>query len=582
MKTIHLAARSIAFVTLLPLTASAQTASLISVSTNGVQGNALCAGPRMSADGAFVAFVSNSTTLVPNDTNGKMDVFVRDVANAVTTRVSVDSAGIQGNGISPWVDISGDGRFVVFSSLSTNLVPGDTNGFADVFMHDRQLATTQRLSVSSAGIQGDSLSGAPVISADGRIVAFTSYAANLVPGDTNSTSDIFVRDTLTGVTTRVSVDSSGIQANGICIAPSLSANGRYVAFQSAATDLVPNDFNGTNDAFVYDRVSATMQLVSVPALVLGSGDSGSPVICGDGHLVVFSSTASNLVPGDTNVAVDIFVRNLFLGTTQRINLRSDGSQTNGMSFEPSISADGRFVAYTSLDPILPGAGTQVYRYDLQTGAVIRAGTKTGGLPGLAVRGQGVLSADGSKVAFVSDGDDMVPGDQNNQSDVILTDLAGAPYVQYCFGDGTGTACPCGNNSIPGQMSGCVNSTGTAGSLIASGTPSISADSLVLIGTGMPVGAPCLYYQGTEMQTFGSGDAFGDGLRCVGGTIVRLGVVFNTASGSTYPVGALSISIAGGCTVGATNTYQGWYRDAASFCAPETFNLTNGLALSWRP
>jgi hypothetical protein len=134
------------------------------------------------------------------------------------------------------------------------------------------------------------------------------------------------------------------------------------------------------------------------------------------------------------------------------------------------------------------------------------------------------------------------------------------------------------------MSGCVNSTASAAQLSGGGVPSVSNDTLVIIGTGMPIGGPCLYYQGSAQFNGGLGAVFGDGLRCAGGVIVRFPVMFNNALGSSnYPDGAASpIATAGGCTVGVTRTYQGWYRDSATFCAPETFNLTNGLALSWRP
>src|SRR5437867_824550 len=172
-----------------------------------------------------------------------------------TERVSVDSAGTQGNSFSLDPSISADGRFVAFSSLATNLVPGDTNGAFDVFVHDRLTGTTERVSVDSAGTQGHGNSSEPSISADGRFVAFSSVATNRVPGDTNAAFDVFVHDRLTGTTERVSVASAGTQGNGSSLDPSISADGRFVAFSSVATNLVPGDTNGKEDVFVHDRLT---------------------------------------------------------------------------------------------------------------------------------------------------------------------------------------------------------------------------------------------------------------------------------------------------------------------------------------
>ncbi len=221
-----------------------------------------------------------------------------------TTRVSVDSAGGQANdfsGAAPSISvdtsISADGRFVVFQSDATNLVAGDTNGASDVFVHDRQTGTTTRVSVDSAGHEATGLypaSGDPAISADGRFVAFDSNATNLVAGDTNSAYDIFVHDRQTGTTTRVSVDSAGNQANGYD--PSLSADGRFVAFTSGASNLVAGDTNGASDVFVHDRQTGTTTRVSVDSAGWQAYSfSHLPSISADGRFVAFASNATNLV-----------------------------------------------------------------------------------------------------------------------------------------------------------------------------------------------------------------------------------------------------------------------------------------------
>ena len=228
---------------------------LISVSSAGVQGNQDSERPAMSADGRFVAFGSLSDNLVPGDTNASSDIFVRDRMLGTTERVSVSSAGREGDAHSGLFDgmsgpsISADGRFVVFDSEATNLVKGDTNGVSDVFIHDRVTGTTERVSVSSTGAQASGTDG--TISADGKRVAFTSFSDNLVPGDTNFSGDVFVRDLAAGTTVRVSVATDGSQGNNSSSHPSLDSDGHVVAFDSAA-DLVPNDGNGTVDVYVHD------------------------------------------------------------------------------------------------------------------------------------------------------------------------------------------------------------------------------------------------------------------------------------------------------------------------------------------
>jgi Tol biopolymer transport system component len=192
----------------------------------------------VSADGRYVAFHSEATNLVAGDTNGSEDVFVRDRVTGTTERVSIATGGAEGNGHSSAESISADGRFVAFESQASNLVSGDTNGQADIFVRDRQTGTTERVSRATSGAQGNSLSGGPAISADGRFVAFLSFSTNLVPGDTNGHYDIFVRDRLNGTTERVSVATGGTQADGDSYSPAISADGRYVAFAIRGDDFV--------------------------------------------------------------------------------------------------------------------------------------------------------------------------------------------------------------------------------------------------------------------------------------------------------------------------------------------------------
>ncbi|MFN8545343.1 MAG: hypothetical protein U0807_14200 [Candidatus Binatia bacterium] len=262
----------------------------------------------LSADGTQVVFASASTTLVPGDGNGAVDVFVRDRAAGRTERVSVAGDGTEADGESfttlSAVSISADGRFVAFDSTATNLVPGDQNGERDVFVRDRATGRTVRASVGVRDEEGNAASYGPVLAADGRSVAFASIATNLVPGDTNGTADIFVRDLARGITTRVSVASDGTEANGHSADPSLSADGRFVAFTSGATVLVPGDTNGIDDVFVYDRLTGTTARVSLAAdgRELRGSDvphpgAVTPTLTVDGTATVFLSNSFDVTPG---------------------------------------------------------------------------------------------------------------------------------------------------------------------------------------------------------------------------------------------------------------------------------------------
>jgi Tol biopolymer transport system component len=335
----------------------------VSVSSTGAQANR---GENngflhsVSVDGRYVAFESVASNLVPGDTGGHGDVFVRDRVAGTTSRVSVSSTGSQANRRSEGPSMSGDGRYVAFYSYATNLVPGDTNGAEDVFVRDRVAGTTSRVSVSSTGKQANGGSGAPSVSGDGRYVAFSSVASNLVPGDPHRDLDVFVRDRVAGTTSRVSVSSTGTEANGESRRPSVSADGRYVAFDSWASNLVPGDTNGSVDMFVRDRVAGTTSRVSVSSSgTQANGESSglydAASVSANGRYVAFDSYATNLVPGDTNGSVEVFVRDRVAGTTSRVCVSSSGTQANGGNYQPSVSGDGRYITfYSDATNLVPG------------------------------------------------------------------------------------------------------------------------------------------------------------------------------------------------------------------------------------
>jgi Tol biopolymer transport system component len=399
----------------------------VSVASDGTQGNEWSADPSISADGRYVVFGSAASNLVPGDSNGHNDVFVHDRQTGQTTRVSVASDGSQGNGESYGHAVSADGRYVAFTSYATNLVPGDTNGSWDTFIHDRLTSQTTRVSVASDGTQGNSGSiWSPTISADGRYVAFASYATNLVPGDTNGQRDVFIHDRQTGETTRVSVSSNGTQGNSASWTPTISADGRYVAFESYATNLVPGDTNYKFDIFVHDRQTGQTTRVSVASDgAQGNGSSWNSAISADGRYVAFGSASSNLVVGDTNEAYDVFVHDRQTGQTTRVSVASDGAQGNGESGNPSISVDGRFVAFRSDSSNLVTGDTNgrmdVFVHDRQTGQTTRVSVASDGTQGNHESHTPSLSADGRYVSFVSYATNLVVGDTNSETDVFVHD-----------------------------------------------------------------------------------------------------------------------------------------------------------------
>ena len=395
-----------------------------SIDSTGVEGNGDSSDSSISADGRYMAFHSTAVNLVSGDLNGTWDVFVRDRQTGATTRISVDSSGVQGNGASYDPSISADGRYVAFWSRADNLVTGDTNFIFDIFVHDRQTGATTRVSVYSGGVQGNGGSYDPSISADGRYVAFDSTAVNLVTGDTNATGDVFVHDRQTGATTRVSVDSSGVQGNGGSYRPSISADGRYVAFDSTADNLVTGDTNATDDVFVHDRQTGATTRVSVDSSG-GQGDNGSyrPSISADGRYVAFEADASNLVSTDTNITGDVSVHDRQTGATTRVSVDSSGGQGDNGSYRPSISADGRYVAFGSGASNLVTGDTNamedVFVHDRRTGATIMVSVDSSGVQGNGGSYRPSISADGRYVAFDSTADNLVTGDTNAAYDVFV-------------------------------------------------------------------------------------------------------------------------------------------------------------------
>lgn len=446
-----------------PSDAAPGTTARASVTSSGTQANNATpatsvpdtTSPEMSLDGRWIAFSSDATNLVSGDTNGVADIFLRDIATGVTTRVSVTSTKAQANGASYSPSLSVDGRWLAFASLATNLVSGDTNGVADIFLRDLKSGTTKRLSVSTVGTQADGPSNSPFVSLFGEYVTFESEAANLAAGDTNDTSDAFIRDVKAKKTARIAppaiaedlplqetiwTSHARISYEGRYVAyhrgakrpgldtptasdvfildratgrstqiamgpwagtakvmsqnPVISADGRYVAFDaysviterdtianndvlrptrdiiSADDSLVVNPFD-PRDVMMYDRVNKSSQpLSSNPAGPVADGDSYDPRISANGHVIAFSSDATNLAAGDTNGTTDVFVRDLEARVTSRVSVPGGFGESSGASQRPSISYEGRHVVFASAGKDLVADDTNstsdIFRRDRQT------------------------------------------------------------------------------------------------------------------------------------------------------------------------------------------------------------------------
>jgi Tol biopolymer transport system component len=330
------------------------TTDRVSLAGDGTEADGQSQRPTLSADGRYVAFWSDATNLVAGDTNGEADAFVYDRADRFVRRVSVGPGGVQANGESVRPVISGDGATVAFESAARNLTPKDvlgrstdTNAARDIFVHDLAKAETVRVSVTSDGAQGAGESLRPSISADGRYVAFQSEVV-FDGADTNKARDVYVHDRESGTTTRVSLADSEAEGDGGSFSPSLSADGRYVAFWSNAANLVDGDDNAKSDVFVRDTQEATTHRASVSSDgEEGDDNSSDPSISPDGRYVAFWSAAANLVAGDSNSVRDVFLHDVATDETIRVSVATDGSQADADCYAPNVGGGGDLVAFDS-------------------------------------------------------------------------------------------------------------------------------------------------------------------------------------------------------------------------------------------
>lgn len=408
-----------------PAEASAQAKTVrVSVSSGGGESDGASGYPSISRFGRFTAFDSKAKNLVAGDTNNDSDIFVHDGWAGTTVRVSVSTAGVEANDGSYYCCISADGHYVSFNSYADNLVSCDTNWMSDIYVHDLHTATTVRASVNFLGEEGDSASYGASISGDGRYVAFFSSATNLIGCDLNYAADIFVKDMQTGTVERVSVSSAGVEADMSSKYPSISRNGRYVAFQSRATNLVAGDTNGCEDVFVHDRWTGQTVRASADSSGVEGNKRSHFVDVSSNGVVTFYSEATNLVAGDTNGYDDVFVHDVNTSVTVCASVDSSGVMGNGNSMDPDISEDGRFVVYLSAaDNLVPGdtnGHADTFVHDLLTNQTTRVSVDSSGAQADWSSSYGPsITPDGRFTTFSSNADNLVPGDTNGYTDIYV-------------------------------------------------------------------------------------------------------------------------------------------------------------------
>ncbi|MGI5458202.1 TolB family protein [Streptomyces sp. CA-249302] len=385
-----------------------------STSTGGHEADGASSTPSISANGRYVAFVSSADNLVKGDRNGVADVFVKDLRTGRTERVAAGPAADP--------QLSADGRYVVLATKAA-LTRDDDNGLDDIYLVDRRTHHTQRISHGHAVTTPTfALNYEPTISANGRYVAYSTAAPDAAPGDTNGRDDVIVHDRRTGKDELVAYATDGTLGDSDSFLTSFSADGRYVAFTTAAQLDPAHDWTHATNVYVRDRVAGTTEQVSIPARFVYKSSSWGPSMSADARYVAFSSNVDSLVPGDTNKTGDAFLFDRRLKTTQRVSTAADGTQADGPSGGVSLTADGSRVAFvSSADNLVPGdtnGVADVFLKDLRTGAVERISLAADGAQSDGPAGPVSLSA-GGRAAFTSTATNLVPGDSNGVADIFV-------------------------------------------------------------------------------------------------------------------------------------------------------------------
>ncbi|MBM3992398.1 MAG: hypothetical protein FJ298_15550 [Planctomycetes bacterium] len=568
----------------------AQSTTRVSVDSRGVQGSSTSLLGSCSGDGRLVAFQSNSTGFAANDGNGLEDVFVHDRASGALECVSLTAAGATGDGASLGPRISADGRFVAFASDATDLVTGDTNGLRDVFVRDCLLGTTVCASRSSSGAQADGPSATSLfqgngpphhspytidLSGDGRFVCFESLATNLVNGDTNNVRDIFVHDCVSGATERVSVDSSGAQSPNSSSFARISADGSRVSFWSLAR-LAPTDLNDQIDAFVRDRtLGVTLQASVGHSNLQSNGNSFALDISGDGRFVLLQSNSTTLLPGPPSVFSQIYLRDLVLGETTIVSVSSSGLTGNswsGLDLQGALSHDARFVLFDSWASNL-GPGDTNSSIDIFVRDRLAGTTERVNLNSSGIQAFGRMRSwsisDDGRVAAF-----QADGEVAN---LAAGDTNAAPDV--FARDRSATTLP-----VTTYCTAKVNSAGCVPAIGASGAPSFTGfDAFFVTATGVRGDRRGLFFWSAQSAAV----PFGGGYLCVRQPIARTPSqdsapeLSGPCSGSYSFHFARDYMLALALAPGVTLHGQYWSLDPTA-AAPQNIGLTNGLKFTPSP
>lgn len=383
--------------------------------------------PTLSRNGRFVVWTDYAENLVPGDQNGVRDVFVRDLELGTTRIASLTDDDLPADGPSDQAVVSDNGRFVAFASAAKNLIPGKVPGTTHVYVRDMHLNTTRLVSATPAGNFANGYSMKPSISSDGRLVAFSSRAADITPGDSGANFDVFVRDLDEATTRLVSRSPEGASGDAPSDAPVISSSGRFVVYRSDARNIVRPDAS-VRDIFVADL--ETGETRNAHRSVLGvdpNGYADLASISDDGNVVAFMSNSNNLVANDTNGFADVFVHRFDTGATERISVTSQGEEGNSLSWSPTVSADGRYVSFmtwaTNLVPNDVNGQSDILVRDLEAKTTrLASGTATTPAAGSSEGGLGqLLSSDGRLVIFGGTGANLVP-DDNHSRDIYVRDM----------------------------------------------------------------------------------------------------------------------------------------------------------------
>ncbi|MFO1009434.1 MAG: hypothetical protein U1F29_05160 [Planctomycetota bacterium] len=546
--------------------------------------------PTLNGDGRIVAFESFSAVFVANDTNSARDVFVLDRSTGVYERVSVGPAGQQSSSPSQShpCSISPDGRYVTFVTSSTNFWPLPSGAQKNVFLRDRVAGTTELAALTSAGTPLNQGAEWGVTSGDGRFVAFGSMFSNLVvPGvPQSSTGHVYLRDRLLGATTVVDRPMVGAQWTGTSVVVAITPDGRYVLVRTTSSTLVPGDTNGREDTYLYDRVLDQLELASLTdAGGIGEYDQRAAGVSDDGRYVLFISGSPAFVPGGPNPVggrFRVFVRDRVTQRTTCVSVNTAGDLADNHSIDARISGDGRFVVFLSsarnlardTDPY-----SDVFVRDLWMSTTTRLSVGPNGEHPTVGYEAPSVSGDGRAFGFAGQA-----GFFNEMGKSVYVVARRNAVTPLCFADSEPDAvglCPCSNPG--GARRGCANSS-TAGAVLGC-FGSVAPDQLRLTVTGLPAGSVALFVQGDAVEA--SGVPFGVGLRCAGGILLRLaarsimgsgamfpspgeGTIHDTSSGLGVPLGA-----------GTVSTYQVLYRDpGTTACGIQPWNASSALLVTW--